>query len=235
MSSSRLSLSPDLRGPRTPPRKRKRKERKGRRWPTAPSNKVPEEPYYHLCADLAFLFWQKLSFLKKKKRGPTGRIRTPVSVCLCTRTQQRAALRATEGAAMSTARAQPAVRSLLCSRTPQPRNELPRRPHKEAHVAKGFAERRLLCTGSSPTAARRGPFPGLPPQPRSGLETRQSPRPAVPPAGEAAGPAAQPGAPGPTAAPRGPPPPLTRGPHLRGELQAARGFPGPGAAASRRL
>lgn len=118
---------------------------------------------------------------------------------------------------------------------PQPSNELPRRPHKEAHVAKGSAERRLLCTRSSPTAARRGPFPGRPPQPRSGLETRQSPRPAAPPAREAAGPAAQLGAPGPTAAPRTPPPPPSRGPHLRGELQAARGFPGPSAAASRRL
>lgn len=194
----------------------------------------------HLCADMAFLFWQKLSL--KKERGPTGRIRMPVSVCMCTRTLQRAALRATEGAFTSTALAQPAVRSVLSSRTPAAQKRTAQAPPQKrvfaegfAKVAKGFAERRLLCTGSRPTPARWGPFPGRPPQPRSDLQSRQSPRPAAPPAREAAGPAAPPGAPGPTAAPRAPPPPWSRGPHLRGELQAACGFPGPSAAASRRL
>lgn len=142
MSSSRLSLSPDLRGRRTPPRKRKRKERKGRRRPTAPSNKVPEDPYYHLCADLASPFWQKLSF--KTNRGPTGRIRMSVSVCMWTRALQRAALRATEAAVTSTALAQPAPRSLRSSRTPAAQQRAAQAPPQRSPCGKRF------CGASGP-------------------------------------------------------------------------------------
>lgn len=160
----------------------------------------------------------------------------PVSVCQCTRTQQRAALRATEGAVTSTALAQPVVRSLLSSRTPAAQKRAAQAPPQRSPCGKGFCRASALLhrvksdgrpARTLPRAAPATPLrpPDPPEPPPSGPARSRGCR----PRGPARSPWADGRAPGLTAAPD------ARASPQRGELQATRGFPGPSAAASRRL
>lgn len=85
------------------------------------SNKVAGQPYYHPWADTAFVWAEAVVF--SKTREQTGRTRMPASVCVCARTLEPSALRATDPAAASTALTQRPARILLShtgARSPPP-------------------------------------------------------------------------------------------------------------------